>query len=167
MHRPRFTLFSDCGWKQLIRKWGAALTLAAIVIGGLGVSVFVLFGTPPTPNSAQQIPAKPMTPTPQKLPIPREFNIGVDVTDQHCPSAESCVYTYTIQPNYIGLHPLPDQPFTVTYQVNGGYEPQYGKFTVHGAEARLMKGVTVDGPVRAQLSAAPTQVQPVFGPPLP
>lgn len=169
MHRLGVALFSDGSWKQLIRKWGAALTLVAIVVGGIGVSVFILFGDTRVPDATQP-PAALQTPvaTP-KLPTPEEFNIGVTVTDRNCPSADNCVYTYTIQPNYIGLHPLPDQPFAVTYQVRGGHEPRHGEFTVHGTEARFMKGVTVEGSAEAQFTAVPTQVinRQVFGPPVP
>lgn len=169
MHRLWTALFSDGGWKQLVRKWGAALTLAAVVVGGIGVSVFILFGDAPARDAVQQSAALRTPSAPPRLPTPEEFNVGVVVTDRNCRSADDCVYTYTIRPNYIGLQPFPAQPFVVKYEVRGGHELQHGEFTVHGTEVRFMKGTTVDGPTEAQLSAVPTQVinRPVFGPPLP
>ena len=155
-------------WKRLIRKWGAALALVAIFVGGIGISVFVLFGNTPAADTGRP-PTPPRAPVAPKVPISEEFNIGVIVTEQNCPSAGDCVYTYTIQPHYIGLHPLPDHQVAVKYEIHGGHEVQHGEFTVRGTEARIMKDVTVAGPPGVQLSAIATQVisQPEIGPPSP
>ena len=112
--------------------------------------------------------AAPPAPPPPKVPTPREFTIGVVVTAQDCPPGGGCVYTYTIEPKYIGTHPLPADELRIEYQVTGGHEPQSGEFTVHGTEARIMKDVILAGPPGAQLKAEATKVvvRPDFGPPI-
>jgi hypothetical protein len=76
------------------------------------------------------------------------------------------VYTYTIEPRYIGIRPLPERELRVRYQVIGGHRPQDGDFTVNGREARFLRDVTVDGPPKATLRATVIGVaeKPVFGP---
>ena len=68
------------------------------------------------------------------------------------------VYKYTIDPKYIGFHPLPTTPFTVKYEVHGGAVPQPGEFTVEGNQARIFKDVVLEGPPAAQLQAVVMQV---------
>src|SRR3546814_8547425 len=77
---------------------------------------------------------------PPKVPTPVEFAVNVVVTDTQCPpDVPACTYTYTIEPKYIGLHPLPETPFTVFYEVVGGNTPQKGEFTVHKDQAKILK----------------------------
>ena len=104
-----------------VRKWTATMALIAIVVGGIGVTGFVIFGGMTAPKPSQ--PATPRTtlaPPSPKVPTPVEFAVNVIVTDQQCAPDGKCTYTYTIEPKYIGFHPLPEQPFTVFYEVTGG-----------------------------------------------
>lgn len=154
-------------WKRLVRRWGAALTLAAMVIVPLGVTMFIVLRSKSLLQpDAVSTPPTAVTPAP-KMPEPHEFAINIVVSDEQCPPEGDCVYTYSVEPKYIGLHPLPEDPFTVKYQVTGGREPQDGSFSVYGSEARSFKDVKLEGPAGAQLSAKATQVvlKPVFGPP--
>ena len=57
-----------------------------------------------------------------------------------CAPGPGCTYKYTIEPKYIGLHPLPETPFTVHYQVTGGNAPQDGEFTVTKDQAKILQG---------------------------
>jgi hypothetical protein len=88
----------------------------------------------------------------------KEFTIKVVVTEQNCDPGPGCVYKYTIEPKYIGFHPLPTAPFTVKYEVQGGTQPQPGEFTVEGSQARIFKDVVLQGPPAAQLRAVVLQV---------
>jgi hypothetical protein len=149
----------DRNWRTAVRKWSAGLAIFAMVAGGVGLATLFVFGDHSQP-AARQTP-KPRTtlpPPPPSVPTPKEFTVGVVVTAQNCPPNAACVYTYTIEPKYIGLHPLPPTEFTVEYQVTGGHQPQPGKFTVQGDQARIMKDVTLEGPPGAQLQAVVTQV---------
>lgn len=139
------------GEQMNIRKVTAALAIVAIVVSGIGLTVFLVFGDRSRPQVTQAAP-------PPSVPQPYEFRIGVVVTAQNCDPAGVCVYTYTINPKYIGLHPLPETPFTVEYEVAGGHEPQQGQFTVHEGTAEIMKDVSVQGPPGAQLEAAVIRV---------
>ena len=155
---------SERNWADAVRKWSAALSIFAMLAGGIGIASVVFFGdhSQPAPTAA------PPAPPPPKVPTPREFTIGVVVTAQDCPPGGGCVYTYTIEPKYIGTHPLPADELRIEYQVTGGHEPQSGDFTVHGTEARILKDVTLAGPPGAQLKAEATKVvvRPDFGPPI-
>ncbi|HXO54566.1 MAG TPA: hypothetical protein VN888_26870 [Mycobacterium sp.] len=75
------------------------------------------------------------------------------VTERDCQPGGGCVYKYTIEPKYIGFHPLPATPFTVKYEVQGGNQPQPGEFTVEGNQAKILKDVVLDGPPAARLQA--------------
>jgi hypothetical protein len=92
------------------------------------------------------------------VPTPNEFTINVVVTEQNCEPGGACVYKYTIEPKYIGFHPLPTTPFTVKYEVQGGNQPQPGEFTVEGNQAKIFKDVVIEGPPAAQLQAVVLQV---------
>ena len=155
---------SERNWAAAVRKWSAALSIFAMLAGGIGIASVLIFRdhSQPAPTAA------PPAPPPPRVPTPREFTIGVVVTAQHCPPQGGCVYTYTIEPKYIGRHPLPADELRIEYQVTGGHEPQSGDFTVHGTEARIMKDVTLAGPPGAQLKAEATKVavRPDFGPPI-
>ena len=98
------------------------------------------------------------------MPTPEEFRVGVEVTGQQCADNGVCTYTYSIQPNYVGYHPLPEQDFTVFYEISGGNAPQPGNFTVSDGQARVFKDVTLEGPPGAQLQATVTQISLVAGP---
>ncbi len=80
------------------------------------------------------------------------------------PDTGGCVYTYSIEPNYVGFHPLPKQGFTVFYEVVGGHEAQPGNFTVANGSATVLKDVRVEGPPGAQLQARVTEISLVSGP---
>jgi hypothetical protein len=92
------------------------------------------------------------------VPAATEFTINVVVTEQNCDPGPGCAYKYTIEPKYVGLHPLPTTPFTVKYEVQGGDQPQPGEFTVEGNQAKVLKDVVVEGPPAAQLQAVVLQV---------
>jgi len=149
----------DRSWKTVVRKWSAALAIFAMLAGGVGVASILIFSDLSKPAATQSaVPRTTLPPPPPSVPTPKEFTIGVVVTAQNCPPGGACVYTYTIEPKYIGLHPLPSTEFTVEYQVTGGHQPQPGKFTVQGDQARIMKDVILDGPPGARLQASATNV---------
>ena len=83
---------------------------------------------------------------------------ALGATEQNCDPGPGCAYKYTIEPKYIGFHPLPTTPFTVKYEVQGGDQPQPGEFTVEGNQARILKDVVVEGPPAARLQAVVLQV---------
>ena len=157
---------SDRNWPDRIRRWSAALAIFGMLAGGVSIASILIFGdlSKPAPATSRTPPPPP----PPKVPEPREFTIGVVVTAQDCPPRGGCVYTYTIEPKYIGTHPLPADELRIEYQVTGGHEPQSGAFTVHGTEGRILKDVTLAGPPGAQLKAEATKVvvRPDFGPPI-
>jgi hypothetical protein len=95
------------------------------------------------------------------LPTANEFTVGVQVSGQECDPAGECVYTYTIEPKYVGLHPLPTDELRVSYRVAGGHDPQDGAFTVRENQVRYLKDVTLAGPPGATLSATVVAVVPV------
>ena len=138
-----------------VRKWSAGLALLAIVASGVGIAAAMIFGsmTAPKPSDRVAAPRTTLAPPQPKVPTPVEFAIGVVVTEQTCVPDAACSYKYTIEPKYIGLHPLPETPFTVFYEVLGGSEPQKGEFTVHKDQAQILKDVILEGPPGAQLKA--------------
>ncbi|KWX67275.1 hypothetical protein [Mycobacterium sp. NAZ190054] len=140
-----------------LRKLLAALAIVGLLVSGIGVATMMIFGS----RGQQDVAAperRPPTPPPPSVPTDEEFLIGVVVTAQHCDPAGPCFYTYTIDPKYVGLHPFPETPFTVEYEVLGGHQPQPGQFTVTGDQAEILKDVVVDGPPGAQLSARVVRV---------
>jgi hypothetical protein len=142
-----------------VRRWTAALAISAMVAGGIGIAAVMIFSDRPPPAAHRTAaPRTTLAPPPPSVPTPQEFSIGVIVTEQNCPPSDGCLYKYTIDPKYIGLHPLPATPFTVVYEVTGGHQPQKGDFTVHNGQAQIMKDVTLEGPPAARLQAAVTQV---------
>ncbi|MGE2691786.1 hypothetical protein [Mycolicibacterium pulveris] len=136
---------------SVLRKLLAALALVAMVAGGIGIAAVVISGGMSPAPAPQATPRTTLAPPAPKMPTPMEFNVEVVVTDQQCQPGGSCTYMYTIQPKYIGLHPLPETPFTVFYEVIGGNEPQKGEFTVHKDQAKILKDVALEGPPAAQL----------------
>ena len=133
---------------QTTRKLLAALAIVAMLIGGISIAAALIFGDhskPATPAATRTPPPPP----PPSVPTPKEFTINVVVTDQVCEPGPSCVYKYTIEPKYIGFHPLPTTPFTVKYEVQGGNQPQPGEFTVEGNQAKILKDVVLEGPLQA------------------
>ncbi len=140
-----------------VRRLVAALAVFAIVAAGLGVTIAVITADkapPPTATTRSPLP----TPTPQ-VPTPAEFQIGVVVTDQDCTGPAGCVYKYRVEPKYLGLHPLPDTPVKVIYQVTGGHQPQTGDFTVQGGQAKVLQDVPLEGPPGARLQASVTKIE--------
>lgn len=138
-----------------VRKWSAGLALVALVASGVGIAAVMIFGSMLSPKPAQQASTPRTTlaaPSP-KVPTPWEFTVNVIVTDNTCAPDGNCAYKYTIEPKYIGLHPLPETPFTVFYEVTGGHQPQKGEFTVHKDQAKILKDVVLEGPPEAQLEA--------------
>lgn len=146
-----------------VRKVLAAISIVAMVVTGVSVAIF-LFTHRNTMSATPSSGRASLTPPPPKVPTPQEFKVGVEVTGQQCGDAGICTYTYSIQPSYVGFHPLPEQDFTVFYQVVGGAAPQPGTFTVSGGQARVLKDVTLEGPPDAQLQATVTKISPVAGP---
>ncbi len=142
---------------QTIRKLLAALAIVAMLIGGISIAAALIFGDHSKPTSVAT-PRTPLPPPPPSVPTPKEFTINVVVTEQTCDPGPGCVYKYTIEPKYIGFHPLPAAPFTVKYEVQGGNLPQPGEFTVEGNQAKIFKDVVLDGPPAAQLRAVVLQV---------
>lgn len=135
----------------VVRKLLAALAIFGMLASGIGLASYVIFNRPDQQAGA---PVRtPPKPPPPSVPTDDEFLIGVVVTAQNCDPAGACVYTYTIDPQYVGLHPFPDTPFTVEYEVVGGHQPQPGSFTVEGEKAQILKDVKVEGPPQAQLQA--------------
>jgi hypothetical protein len=142
---------------QTIRKLLAALAIVAMLIGGISIAAALIFGdhSKPTPVAT---PRTTPPPPPPSVPTPKEFTINVAVTEQTCDPGPGCVYKYTIEPKYIGFHPLPTAPFTVKYEVQGGNLPQPGEFTVEGNQAKILKDVLLEGPPAARLQAVVLQV---------
>ncbi|MFI5509686.1 hypothetical protein ACIA48_19635 [Mycobacterium sp. NPDC051804] len=138
-----------------VRKWSAGLALLAIIASGVGIAAVMIFGsiTAPKPSDRVATPRTTLAPPQPKVPTPVEFAINVIVTDQTCVPGAACSYKYTIEPKYLGLHPLPETPFTVFYEVLGGSAPQKGEFTVHKDQAQILKDVVLEGPPGAQLKA--------------
>jgi hypothetical protein len=141
---------------KTVKRLLAVLALVGI-LGGFGVAAVVIIGNSSKPQRTATSRTPP-PPPPPSVPKPKEFTIGVVVTDTICQPAGGCAYKYTIEPKYIGFHPLPETEFTVEYQVTGGNQPQPGKFTVKGNQAQILKDVVVEGPPGAKLQAVATQV---------
>ena len=139
----------------LMKKWAAGIALVAIVASGVGVAAAMIFGSMTAPKPSQQgaTPRTTLAPPSPKVPTPVEFTVGVIVTEQTCVPEGPCTYKYTIEPKYIGLHPLPETPFTVFYEVVDGNAPQPGEFTVQKDQAKILKDVVLEGPPNARLTA--------------
>ncbi|MGY4647768.1 hypothetical protein [Mycobacterium sp. URHB0021] len=142
------------------KKLLAALAIAAMLASGVTVTAIMIFADHSQPAATKAPPPRrpALPPPPPSVPTANEFTIGVVVTAQDCSPGGACVYTYTVDPKYLGRHPFPPTAFTVEYQVTGGHEPQPGKFTVQGQTAQVPKDVTVEGPPGARLQAVVTQV---------
>jgi hypothetical protein len=138
------------------RRLIAALAIFAVAATGIGVSIAMISANEPPAPTASPLPVPTPTPT---VPTPAEFQIGIVVTDQNCAGPKGCVYTYRVEPRYLGLHPLPESQIKVIYQVTGGHRPQGGDFTVQGGQAKVLQDVPLEGPPGAQLKAAVTKVE--------
>ncbi len=138
------------------RRLIAALAIFAVVATGIGVSVAMFFASKPQKPAATQSSRPTVPPTPQ-VPIPAEFLLGVVVTDQKCTGPTGCAYKYRVEPQYRGMHPLPDKEIKVVYQVTGGHQPQVGDFTLRGNQATITEAV-IEGPPGARLQALVTQI---------
>ena len=143
---------------QTIRKLLAALAIVAMLVGGISIAAALIFGGHSKPQQPTATPRTTLAPPPPSVPTPKEFTINVVVTEQTCEPGPGCAYKYTIEPKYIGFHPLPTTPFTVKYEVHGGNQPQPGEFTVEGSQAKILKDVIVEGPPAARLQAVVLQV---------
>ncbi len=139
----------------LVKKWAAAIALFAIFASAIGIAAVVIFGsvTAPKPSERTAAPRTTLAPPKPSVPTPVEFTVRVVVTDSTCAPDGVCRYKYTIEPKYIGLHPLPETPFTVYYEVVGGNAPQPGEFTVEKDQAKILKDVIIEGKPGAQLTA--------------
>ena len=144
---------------QNLRKLLAALAIFAMLAGGVSLASVLIFGDHSKPTAQPTATTRPPPPPlPPSVPTLKEFTIKVVVTAQNCDPGPGCVYKYTIEPKYIGFHPLPTTPFTVKYEVQGGNQPQPGEFTVEGSQAKIFKDVVLEGPPAAQLQAVVLQV---------
>lgn len=143
---------------QTIRKLLAALAIVAMLIGGISIAAALIFGDHTKPATPVATPRTTPPPPPPSVPTPKEFTINVVVTEQNCDPGPGCVYKYTIEPKYIGFHPLPPTQFTVKYEVQGGNLPQPGEFTVEGNQAKILKDVVLEGAPAARLQAVVLQV---------
>jgi hypothetical protein len=143
---------------QTIRKLLAALAIVAMLVGGISIAAALIFGDHPKPQQPAATPRTTLAPPPPSVPTSKEFTINVVVTEQNCEPGPGCAYKYTIEPKYIGFHPLPTTPFTVKYEVQGGNAPQPGEFTVEGNQAKILKDVILEGPPAARLQAVVLQV---------
>jgi hypothetical protein len=155
-------------WTDRIRKWAAAAALIAIVVGAVGVATFLIVAANSRDDAFTAAPSSSFAPPPPPVPTVGEFTVGVAVSRQDCDPTGRCLYTYTIEPRYIGVRPLPERELRVGYRVTGGHQPQDGYFTVTGRDARFLRDVTVEGPPNATLRAAVIEVveKPAFGPPV-
>ena len=143
---------------QTIRKLFAALAIVAMLIGGISIAAALIFGDHSKPQQQAVTPRTTLASPPPSVPTANEFTINVVVTEQNCDPGPGCAYKYTIEPKYIGFHPLPTTPFTVKYEVQGGNQPQPGEFTVEGSQATIFKDVVLEGPPAARLQAVVLQV---------
>ena len=143
---------------QTIRKLLAALAVVAMLIGGISIAAALIFGGHSKPQQQAITPRTTLAPPPPSVPTAKEFTINVVVTEQNCDPGPGCAYKYTIEPKYIGFHPLPTTAFTVKYEVQGGNLPQPGEFTVEGSQATILKDVVIEGPPAARLQAVVLQV---------
>lgn len=150
-----------------LRKLLAAIAIVGLLASGIGVASIFIFSNPAQQRQAEPPLRTPPKPPPPSIPTIKEFLIGVAVTAQNCDQAGVCAYTYTIDPKYVGLHPFPEEPFTVEYEVIGGFEPQPGSFTVTGDSAEILKDVTVVGPPGASLQANVVRIAEAPPPPPP
>ncbi|HKH52011.1 MAG TPA: hypothetical protein VKA77_09485 [Mycobacterium sp.] len=138
---------------QNIRRLLAALAIVVMLIGGVSIAAAMIFSDRSNPPAPTATPRTTLAAPSPSVPTPKEFTINVVVTEQNCPPDGGCAYKYTIEPKYIGLHPLPTTPFTVKYEVQGGNQPQPGEFTVEGSQAKILKDVVLEGPPAARLQA--------------
>lgn len=141
-----------------IRRLLAAIAIVAMLVGGVSVAAVLIFANHSKTEQPTATPRTTAAPPPPSVPTTKEFTVNVVVTGQNCNPGPGCVYTYTIEPKYIGFHPLPATPFTVKYEVRGGDQPQPGEFTVADSQAKILKDVTLPGPPAAQLQAVVLQV---------
>jgi hypothetical protein len=142
-----------------LRRLLAALAIFAMLATGVGVASILIFSDHSQPSRPAAVtPRTTRPPPPPSVPTPKEFTINVVVTEQNCQPGGACAYKYTIEPKYIGFHPLPTTPFTVKYEVQGGNQPQPGEFTVEGDQAKILKDVVLEGPPAARLQAVVLQV---------
>src|ERR1700716_1610174 len=144
---------------QNLRRLLAALAIFAMLAGGVGLASILIFSDHSKPSAQPTAtPRATPPPPPPSVPTVKEVTIKVVVTEQNCDPGPGCVYKYTIEPKYIGFHPLPTAPFTVQYEVQGGTQPQPDEFSVEGSQARIFKDVVLQGPPAAQLQAVVLQV---------
>jgi hypothetical protein len=130
-----------------------ALAILGMLAGGVGWAFIPIFSDHSKPAATPTATPRNALPPPPSVPTPKEFTINVVVTGQNCQPGGGCVYKYTIEPKYIGFHPLPTTLFTVKYEVQGGNQPQPGEFTVQGNQAKIFRDVVLEGPPAARLQA--------------
>jgi hypothetical protein len=135
-----------------MRRLFAALAIFAMLAGGVGLASILVFSDHSKPAATPTATLRTTLPPPS-VPTPKEFTVNVVVTGQNCQPGGGCAYKYTIEPKYIGFHPLPTTQFTVKYEVQGGNQPQPGEFTVEGNHAKILSNVVLEGPPAAKLQA--------------
>ena len=101
-------------------------------------------------TSTTTVPPVPLTPA--------DFQVTVIVTEQKCFGSAGCIFTYTIDPTYIGTRTSPG-PATVVYEIQGADETQTGNFEIDATgRATFDKEERIDASPGAVLSAVVTQV---------
>ena len=151
-----------------LRKLLAALAIVGMLASGIGIASYLIASNVRDQDTSAAPRYTPPVPPPPSVPTAKEFRVQVVVTAQNCDPAGACQYIYTIDPKYVGLHPFPETPVTVEYEVVGGHVPQPGRFTVTGQQAEILKDVTLEGPPGAKLSANVLRVvEEPPGPPVP
>ncbi|WP_299569555.1 hypothetical protein [uncultured Williamsia sp.] len=152
---------------KVSRKVAAFFSAATLLLGlaiGAGVT-YAIMQTDATDTSTAaasatttDAPATTRTSSAPVIPKPSDFVIGINVTGQQCFGSAGCNYRFRINPQYVGLTPLPDT-LTVVYKVSGGDEDQIANFTIKSdGTATIDSESLVQGPAGAQLTAVATQV---------
>lgn len=162
---PRFLGFEKPG--KVSRRAAAIIASLTLLVGlAVGAAVtYAITGTDSNATSTIAASATTTTDTPTSttspapvIPKPSDFVIGINVTGQQCFGSAGCNYRFRINPQYVGLTPLPDT-LTVVYKVSGGDEDQIANFTIKSdGTATIDSDSLIQGPAGAQLAAVATQV---------
>lgn len=103
--------------------------------------------------AASPAPTTTVAPEPVK-PTPEQFTIAVKVIEKKCFGSAGCLITYTIDPQYIGTSPLPEETITVVYEVLGGDDPQTNRFKVADSKATMDGEETIQTPKSSSVLTA-------------
>lgn len=108
-------------------------------------------------NDAEQVAAKAGPHT----PIPADFSVNVIILRQACFGSAGCNVTYRVDVSYVGSQtPDPSKTYRVTYDLQGGEDPQIGSFEITGTKASVDSEDTISTAGTPVLTAVPTQVIP-------